>query len=335
MAHGVDLGLIARMGSNESPYGPFPGVERAIAAALASANRYPDPAVSGLAVTLAEELGVSPENLLFGAGSAELIGNIAVALGGPGTNLVYGWPSFIVYRLAAAWAGSVPVEVPLEGYFSLDLKGIVEAVNDQTRVVYLCNPNNPTGTIKPAGQIEELVGTLSDHVLVVIDEAYHHFAQHPDYRSALPLALTRPNLVVLRTFSKVYALAALRIGYAVGMPETLAEIRKVQTPFSVSGVAQAAALASLGQPEEVRRRVEANAAGRRHLLGVMAERGLPHAPSETNFIFFRVPDEGSTGAELAKRGVIVRPLSNGWIRASVGTETENQRFVTALDEVLS
>jgi histidinol-phosphate aminotransferase len=177
---------------------------------------------------------------------------------------------------------------------------------------------------------------VPESVLVVVDEAYHEFVTDPSHRTMIPLALERPNVVVLRTFSKIYALAGHRIGYAVASESTITEIRKAQAPLTVNQVGQVAALASLNQPDELKRRVEANAAARHQMLGVMAERGIPHARSQTNFIFFRIGDDSrDTVEEFTRRGVIIRPMSRGWVRVTMGSESENRRFVEVLDEIRS
>lgn len=333
---GLDPAGIVRLTANESPEGPFPGVADAVARAAAGSNRYPDPDVWDLGRVLADHLGVDSSNLLFGAGSVALLADIALAVGGPGTKAVYGWPSFVMYRFVTRWAMGEPVEVPLTSAFEMDLDAMLDAIDDSTRVVYLCNPNNPTGALRSADDIERFARSVPSDVLVVVDEAYHDFVTNDAYRTAIPLALELDNVLVLRTFSKVYALAAHRIGYAIGRPETLTEIRKAQPPLTVNQAAQAAALASMGQPEELRRRVEANSAARHHLLGVMAERGLDHAQSHTNFVFFKMPgtDSSAVSDEFTKRGVIIRPMSGGWMRVTVGAPEENERFVAVLDEVL-
>ncbi len=333
---GLDPESIVRLTANESPEGPFPGVIEAAAEAIKGSNRYPDPDVWDLGHALASHLDLEPGNLLFGAGSTSLLADIATTVGGPGTKAVYGWPSFVMYRFVSTWAMADVVEVPLNDRHQLDLEAMLSAIDDTTRVVYLCNPNNPTGTVNSADAVEAFVRSVPELVLVVVDEAYHDFATDPGYQTAIPLAIELPNVVVLRTFSKVYALAAHRIGYAIGGETTLKEIRKAQAPLSVNQVAQAAAKASLGQPDELQRRVVENAAGRHHLLGVMAERDLDHARSQTNFVFFRMPgdDSHATAGEFAKRGVIIRPMSRGWMRVTVGSRSENERFVIVLDEVL-
>ncbi len=334
--HGIDPGELVKLTANESPEGPFPGVVEAVAEAVARANRYPDNQVWDLGGRLAEHLAVDRANLLFGNGSTALITDFASAVGGPGTSIVYPWPSFIIYRFAAVWAGSESREVRLDRALRVDLEALGSAIGSQTRLVFLCNPNNPTGTITGGDQVEDFIRSVPDRVLVVVDEAYAEFVEAPSFRSAIDLSRELPNVVVLRTFSKIYALAGQRIGYAIGRPETLAGLRKAQQPLTVNRAAQAAAAVSLGQTEELARRVRDNAAGRHHLVGAIEERGLTQAESHTNFVFFRLPGEDSkVYAEMFTRtGVLVRPMSGGWMRVTVGSPNENRRFVAALDRVI-
>jgi histidinol-phosphate aminotransferase len=333
--HGIDPSEVVKLASNESPFGPFPGVVDAVAEIIAGSNRYPDNDAWDLTEALSKELGVERVSILLGNGSVALISDVASAVGGPGTNVVYGWPSFVMYRFAAIWAGSTPREVPLLPDFSLDLPAMLDAIDRETRLIYVCNPNNPTGTVRPASEVEDFVSSVPEDVLVVVDEAYHEFAGDP-YRSLLPMAAERSNLLVFRTFSKIFSLAAHRIGYAVGHPETIAALRKVQAPMTVSTVAQAAALASLGQPEEIARRVVSNRAGLDLINRALEERGVVSIPSHTNFVFFRTPieDERKVAELFTRQGVIIRPMSRGWIRVTVGTDRENGRFVDALDTIL-
>ena len=335
-AHGLDPSEIIKLTANEGPEGPFPGVVAAVTDEMAQSNRYPDNDCWDLGHVLAEELGVGFENLLFGAGSVALISEIAMATGGAGTNLVYGWPSFIMYRFAAIWAGSEYREVPLDPEHRLDFEAMAAAIDADTRVVVVCNPNNPTGTIRPASEIENFIELVPSDVLIIVDEAYHEFVADPSYRTEIPLAVERDNVIVLRTFSKIYALAAHRIGYAVGKPETLAEIRKAQAPLTVSRMAQVAALASLGQPEELERRRSDNSARLHHLSGAMAERGIEYVPSHTNFIYFHLGERAEELVEeMTTRGVLIRGMSPGWVRVTVGNDEENRRFLEALDSALS
>lgn len=335
-AHGLEPEDIVKLTANEGPEGPFPGVVEAASAVLSESNRYPDNACWDLGHALADELGVDFSNLLFGAGSVALLAEIATATGGPGTNIVYGWPSFVMYRFASIWAGSGYKEVPLRDDLTLDLDAMGDVIDDETRVVIVCNPNNPTGTIRAADDVEAFVDSVPDSVLVVVDEAYHEFVTDPRYRSEVALAVERPNVVVLRTFSKIYALAGHRIGYAVGRADLLTELRKAQAPLTVNTVAQTAALASLGQPDELERRRSDNEARRHHLLGALAERGISMADSHTNFVFFDL-GEGADEIveEMTSKGVLIRGFGDGWARMTIGDDSENERFLEAIDAALA
>jgi histidinol-phosphate aminotransferase len=327
---------MVKLASNECPEGPFPGVIEAAATGLVGSNRYPDNDHRRLSAAVAGWLGVSEDRLWFGSGSVGLISHIALAVGGPGTSAVYAWPSFVMYRIATRWAMTEAIEVPLDEAHRHDLDGMLEAIRDDTTVVYVCNPNNPTATVVEASEMAAFIESVPESVLIVVDEAYHDYVTGSGYATTVPHALERDNVVVLRTFSKVFALAALRVGYAVADPATIVELRKAQAPFTVTEVAQIAATASLADPAELQRRIEANAAARHHLLGAIAERSLPHTESHTNFVYLEVPLPADAAAKmLGGRGVIVRPMSGGWLRVTIGTPAENQRFLVALDEVLA
>jgi histidinol-phosphate aminotransferase len=332
---GLDPDSIVKLASNESPWGPFPGVGEAMQEALVVANRYPDNDHYELREALTRVIGVPGDHLWFGAGTTGLLGHIASTVGGAGTSAVYGWPSFVMYRIITQWAGARAIEVPLNRDMVHDLDAMLGAIDASTTVVYLCNPNNPTGTIVPAPAVAAFVDGVPDEVLVVVDEAYHDFVDDPSYESAVALAAEHDNVVVTRTFSKVYALASLRVGYAVASPALITELRKAQPPFAVSQVAQAAAVASLADEAELGRRVAANAAGRRFLEDALSEREVEHTHSQANFVFCKVgEDSEATAAAFTAVGVIVRPMSRGWLRVTVGTEEENRRFVVALDQIL-
>lgn len=335
-AHGLDPDDIVKLTANEGPEGPFPGVVEAASSVLAGSNRYPDNDCWDLGHALAAELGVGFDNLLFGAGSVALLSEIATAAGGSDTSFVYAWPSFVMYRFAAVWAGSTPMEVPLTEDHRLDLDAMAAAIDDQTTVVFVCNPNNPTGTIRSGDEIDDFIDSVPDHVLVIVDEAYHEFVTDDAYRTMAPRAASDPQVVVLRTFSKVYALAALRVGYAIGHPDTLTEVRKAQAPLTVSRVAQAAARASLGQAEELERRRALNAARRHHVAGALTERGITVADSHTNFIYFHLgPEAPKTIETMTTQGVLIRGMGPEWVRVTIGTAEENRRFLDALDSARS
>ncbi len=332
-AFGFEPDRIAKLASNESPDGPFPGVAEAVHSAIATAHRYPEDEAWDLTTALAAHLNVSTGNIVLGNGSVALINDATIAVGGAGTRVVFPWPSFVMYPLAATYAGSTPVRVPLAADMALDLAAMREAIDDATSLVFLCNPNNPTGTVLGGSEVEEFIRSVPESVLVVVDEAYHEYVDEPSYHSAISLALELPNVMVLRTFSKIYALAGFRIGYGVAGEGVVSLLKKVRPPFSVSRLAQAAALTSLGQQDEVARRASINAAGRHYLKGALDERGYRAIGSQANFIFFHtgLEDSGALADALVQKGIIIRPMPGGWVRVSIGSESENRRFVAALD----
>ncbi len=328
---GLDPATVIKLASNESPIPPFPEVVEAIAAAAATINRYPDNDWHLLAEAVAERLRVEPENLMFGGGTSELLRVASQAMGGEATSAVYPWPSFIIYRMGSVLAGSTPIEVPLTPDYRLDLDAMLGAVRGDTTVVFLCNPNNPTGTHRSASDVTAFVDSLPERILVVVDEAYFEYATAADYRSAMNLALEKPNVIVLHTFSKIYSLASLRVGYAIGQPSTLADLRRAQAPFTVSGLAQVAALTAIRYPLRVDQRARFNAEERARLEKELEARQVEFVPSQANFVFLR-PQEEESGAfdAFLHNGVIVRQFG-GWIRVTIGTVEENDRFLEALD----
>lgn len=331
--YGISPDQIVKLASNESPFPPMAVAREAIIDSIDQTNRYPDNDARILRRRLAEKLGVENEAVWVAAGSSEVLRVVATALGGPGTSAVYAWPSFVVYRIATRVAHAQPIEVPLTPEHGHDLEAMPAAIQPSTTVVYVCNPNNPTGAWLDPTAITRLVDRVPEDVLVVIDEAYHEFVTHPDHRSALPLALERPNVLVSRTFSKVYGLAALRVGYAVTRPETIAQLRRVQAPFSVTDLGQVAAVASLTDEQELRHRIEANASVRGELEAGLARLGLEYVPSQANFVYFRLGAPTETVVEaFVRHGVVLRPFGDGWVRVSVGTGDENRRFLSVLAE---
>jgi histidinol-phosphate aminotransferase len=318
---GLDPATVIKLASNESPSPPFPEVVEAIAAAAAGSNRYPDNDWHRLAEAVADRLQIDPDHLMFGGGTSELLRVISLAVGGEGTSAVL--------------AGSATVEVPLTADYHLDLDAIAGAVRDDTTVVFLCNPNNPTGTHRSAADVAGFIDSISQRTLVVVDEAYFEYVTASDYRSALGLALERPNVIVLRTFSKIYSLASLRVGYAIGQPPTLADLRRAQAPFTVNGLAQAAALTAVQYPNRVAERAEFNAVERGRVEKALRERQVEFVPSQANFIYLH-PDgiNDDTFQAFLHLGVIVRQFGGGWIRVTIGSVEENERFLQALDSVL-
>lgn len=333
VARELGLSEIVKLASNECPLPPFPEVQAAIAAAAGGLNRYPETSCYAVVEALAAHYGLPSDHLWVGGGSTQLLGGMAAAVGGPGTTAVFGEPSFVMYRIAALLAGSQPVAVPLDADFRHDLDAMADAVGPDTRIVFVCNPNNPTGTHVPADAVTRFVERMPDHVLVVVDEAYAEYVTAGDYATAIPHALERDNVVVTRTFSKVYGLAGLRIGYALGRPGTLDMLRRSQNPFAVTSLAQIAAIEALRYPDRVEQRVKDNAAGREWLEAELHDRGVTAVPSQANFVFV-VPDgdPGAIADGMLERGVIIR-LMGPYLRISVGTEAENERFIAAWDEM--
>lgn len=330
--HGLDPGSIIKLASNESPGGPVPAALAAIAAASRSANRYPDNEGYELRAALAKHLGVDSDSIWLGGGSSDILRAVSLAVGGPGTNVVYGWPSFVIYRLGAMWAMSDRREIPLTEDHRFDLDRLAAAIDDATTLVFVCNPNNPTGTHLSSAEVARFVESVPERVTVIVDEAYAEFVTAADYHSLVDLAAGRPNLLVTRTFSKIHALAALRVGYAVTHPDTIAEMRRAQAPFTVTQPGQAAAIASLGEPGLLAARVDDNAHGRGRLLDGLEDLGIVHADSQANFVWFRSRQSEPRTAYI-ERGVIVRTFGDDWVRVTVGTDEENTLFLAALAAV--
>jgi len=330
------LDHVTKLASNESPVEPFPEVVEAIAAAAGGVNRYPDTTYQQLGPVLADHLGVPVDHLWFGGGGANILSCVTLSTSGPGSSVVYPHPSFVVYRLSTAVAGAAGLEVPLDGEHRHDIDAMIAAVRDDTRLLYVCNPNNPTGTHVPTSEVVRLLDAVPESVLVVVDEAYHHYVEADDHRSMVPLVGERPNLAVLQTFSKIYGLAGLRIGYLIARPDLLNSLRKTQLPFTVTNLAQVAAVAALQHSDRLAQRVEANAEGRVRLSDGLRDRGVAIADSQTNFVFARLHDDPSAlNDALLRRGVIIRPTGSPWQRITIGTQAEIEEFFSAFDDAVA
>lgn len=353
LASGYDLGAdVAMLASNESAFAPMPEVVDAAARALVGAHRYPDPSYAPLRRALSERYGVPVERIALGNGSCDLLLAAGDALLEPGAEVVYAWPAFSVYPHLAAASGARAIEVALDGEGRHDLRALAAAVTVATRLVLVCNPNNPTSTALELEQIEELLRAVPRYVCVILDEAYCEFSLTlGDPQASVELLARWPNLVLLRTFSKVYGLAALRAGYALcGNDAFRTALDQVRQPFYLNAAAQAAAVEALAHQDEVERRVVATIAARTELIGGVRALGLWVADSDANFIWVRLPrragaDQASIAAQekdvvsgLRERGVLVRAGSAlggpGAMRVTVGTQRENDRFVTALGELV-
>jgi len=327
-----------KLASNENPLGPSPKGIAAARAVLEDSNRYPDGGTHALRQTLAERHGVSPEEVFIGLGSSELIDLAARVLLRPGVQGLTSEGTYAPFSVAIRASGAELALVP-QRQFAFALKAMAKAITPKTGVIYLANPNNPTGSAFGRAEFNEFLLTVPDGVLVVLDEAYIHYGLSMGLFDSVEAYRKRKNLLILRTFSKVYGLAGLRIGYAMGRPELLTAMNMLRTPFNTSGVAQAAALAALDDNEHVARCIETNAAERKRLTEGLAKLGYRPVPSESNFVFLVAgPDAKALSDELLKMGVIVRPL--GWmgfpeaIRISVGTAEENEKCLSAMARVI-
>jgi histidinol-phosphate aminotransferase len=330
------------MASNESPYPPIPEVVEAAAKAMAGANRYPDPTNSALRRRLADRHGVPAGRIAIGNGSCDILLAAGDALLEPGAELVYAWPSFSVYPHLAAASGARAIEVPVDDAHRHVLEAMRKEITVATRLAIVCNPNNPTSTALPLDEIAAFIADVPRHVCVILDEAYIEFNILQDPDDSLALLDKHPNLVILRTFSKVYGLCGLRVGYGLcGSEEFRTAVDQVRQPFFCNAAAQAAALEALNHQDEVARRVERNLAERIGLEDGLRELGLDPAESQANFVWFdlsgdRVEAEVMQG--LAQRGVLVRAGGalgrEGALRVTVGTQAENERFLEALGALL-
>ena len=341
-----ELGLerVVKLASNEGPFGPFPEALDALAEAAPELNRYPDGGAYRLRAALAERHGVELEEIALGAGADGVVDCLAQVSLDPGDEIVCGWPSFPSYVIGARKLGAEPRMVPLDdGRYDLD--AILGAITERTKLVYVCHPNNPTGTMNTREELDAYFDRVPDHVLTVLDQAYFEYVDDPDYADGIEEYLKRGRrVVVLRTFSKIFGLAGLRVGYGVAPAAVVTAIGKVRRAFDITSAAQVAALASLGAPgasAEVERRRRLNGEGRPAIEEALREHGFdPVGPAVANFVFAEVGDDARPLFErLLQEGVIVRPTAGfgapGGIRVSVGTPEENELFREALGRVLS
>jgi len=336
-----ELGLppadIIKLASNENPLGPSRLALAAMRAALANANLYPDGSAFYLKQKLAEKLGVKPENLLLGNGSNEVLEAVGHGLLQPGAEAVVSQYCFAVYPIVTALFGATLVVVPAREY-GHDLDAMLAAITPQTRVVFVANPNNPTGTTVTPEQLLKFIQAVPKDVLIALDEAYIEFLDNaldliPSIRDG-----SQPNLLLMRTFSKIYGLAGLRLGYAIGTADLIAELEKVRQPFNVNAIAQAGALAALEDSKHSEKTLKNNRRGLKVYAKAFRKLGLEYVPSGANFVLVRVGDGLKVFNDLQRLGVIVRPMGGyqlpEWIRISIGTPKENARCLEALTQVL-
>lgn len=327
---------ILKLSSNEHPAGPVPLAREAMRAVLGRLNRYPDGGAVALRRKLASRLGVRFEEVAVGNGSNELLRLLAQAVLRPGDEVVYAWPSFVVYPMVVNIFGARHVRVPLDEDEVHDLDAMAEAVTENTRLVFLCNPNNPTGTIYTRAAFERFLDRVPEHVLVVLDEAYFEFVTREDYPDGLRYFDGSRPLVVTRTFSKIYSLAGLRIGYAIAPEPLVRAIDALREPFNVNTVAQVGAYYSLDDEAEVERRRAENQEQKTYLYSGFDRLGIRWVPSETNFVYVKTKRPVEVFQALLEEGVIVRDFGNApALRVGVGTPKDTRRTIEAFEAVVA
>ena len=339
--YGLDPSGIVKLASNENPLGMPASAQAAIAQAVAGLGRYPDAAGFELKDALSARYGVPQDWLTLGNGSNDILEIVALALLEPGASVVYSRHAFVVYRLATQARGARHVMVPTHD-LGHDLNAMLEAIAPDTRLVYIANPNNPTGTFLSRETIETFLAAVASRhgtrVTVVLDEAYNEYLEPEQRFDSVALVRKYPNLLVSRTFSKAYGLAGLRVGFAVAQPALTDLLNRVRQPFNVNSLAQVAAIAALKDTEFLERSFQVNREGKVQLQTAFDHLKLTYVPSYANFVLVKVGDAARINLELLKRGVIVRPVAGDglpeWLRVSIGLPEENARFISALTEIL-
>lgn len=336
---GLDPNCIIKLASNENPLGPSPLAMEAMRASLHDVRIYPDSDSFALRHELAAHTGANPEQIIIGRGSDEIMHFLAMAYLEEGDEVVMGNPPFSMYEISTRLMGATPVKVPLRE-FAHDLPAMLAAITPQTKLLYIANPHNPTGAMNSSTEMDAFMAQVPEHVLVILDEAYFEYVTSADYPDSMKYVRAGHNVLVMRTFSKIYALAGLRIGYGfTARPEVMYAINQVREPFNVANIAQIAAIASLHDPEQVRRSVAVNEAGKQYLIDEFTHMGLTAVPTQANFILVDTKQPcGKVFSELLCKGVIVRTGEifgyPTMIRVTIGTAEENARFIRSLVEVL-
>jgi histidinol-phosphate aminotransferase len=321
-----------KLSSNENPYPPLPGVLEQAVAAASNFNRYPDMACTGLLEELSERFGVPLSHLATGTGSVGVAQQLLQSTAGPGDEVIYAWRSFEAYPIITQISGAASVPVPLTSGEMHDLDAMAEAVTDRTRLIFVCNPNNPTGTVVRRAELERFLDRVPSDVLVVLDEAYKEFIRDADVPDGIELYRERPNVCVLRTFSKAYGLAGLRVGFAVAHEPVASALRKTAVPFGVSQVAQDAAIASLRAEEELLGRVGALVEERTRVYEALVAQGWTVPETQANFVWLRLGERTlEFAAACEKAGVVVRPFPGEGVRVTIGECEANDLFLRAAE----
>ena len=322
-------GRAFKLSSNESPYGPLPSVVQVITEASADVNRYPDNASVALTEAIARRYDVPPAHIAVGCGSVGVTQQLLQAVAEPGGEVLYAWRSFEAYPRLVQLAGAAELLVPLRDE-THHLAEMAAAITPRTRVIFVCNPNNPTGTVVHRAELDDFLGRVPPDCLVVLDEAYAEYVRDPDVPDGLELYRDHPNLAVLRTFSKAYGLAGLRVGFLAGQEPVAEAVRKTLLPFAVNGIAQAAAIASLAAEPELLARVELVVKERARVRDELLDQGWSVPPTEANFVWLRLgEDTEDFAAECARSGISIRPFAGEGTRVSVGDEEDNEAFLAA------
>jgi histidinol-phosphate aminotransferase len=320
-------GRTFKLSSNESPHEPLPSVVAVIAEAALNVNRYPDNGAGALIEAIADRFDVPSGHIAVGCGSVGVTQQLLEAVGEPGAQVIYAWRSFEAYPLLVSLAGAQEVLVPLRDEVH-DLEAMAAAVTSNTRLVFVCNPNNPTGTVVHSGDLEKFLDLVPPDCLVVLDEAYREYVRDPDVPDGLALYRDRPNIAVLRTFSKAYGLAGLRVGFMVAQQAVAEAVRKTMLPFTVNSIAQAAAVASLAAEDELLGRVARVVEERTRVRDELLGQGWPVPPTQANFVWLGIGDGAVDFAGAGERaGVAVRPFAGDGVRVSIGDREANDAFL--------
>ncbi|MEU8711076.1 histidinol-phosphate transaminase [Streptomyces sp. NPDC048663] len=321
-----------KLSSNENPYPPLPGVMESVTAAAAALNRYPDMACTGLMDELADRFGVPVGHLATGTGSVGVAQQLLQATSGPGDEVIYAWRSFEAYPIITQISGARSVQVPLTTGEVHDLDAMADAITDRTRLIFVCNPNNPTGTVVKRSELERFLDRVPKDVLVVLDEAYREFIRDPEVPDGVEIYRERPNVCVLRTFSKAYGLAGLRVGFAIAHEPVAAALRKTAVPFGVSQLAQEAAIASLRAEDELLGRVGSLVCERQRVVGDLRAQGWTVPETQANFVWLRLGERTTAFAQLCEEhGAVVRPFAGEGVRVTIGETEANDIFLKAAE----
>ncbi|MCM8760389.1 MAG: histidinol-phosphate transaminase [Candidatus Omnitrophica bacterium] len=334
--YGLDIERIVKLASNENPLGPSPKVVEAVKRCAGKISRYPEGSGFYLKNKIAEVFNQPVDNIILGSGSSEVISMGMELFVNPGEEVIFPVPSFLIYKILAYKIGAVPVEIPLKDDFSYDISMFLERITPKTKVIILCNPNNPTGTIIYKSQIDELMKKIPDDIVVISDEAYREYVDAEEFGTAEPY-LYKKNVIVTRTFSKIYGLAGLRIGFGIARKEIIEFMERIRPPFNTTTPAQEAGIAALDDQEYVRHSFENNIRGRNYLYSAFDTLGIKYIPTYANFILCKIPDAWKVVKKLERRGIIIRGMFGvgpEYVRITIGTERENLLLIQNLKDLV-